>query len=170
MPTAAAAIVVGAGPAGLASAACLARKGIAPVVLEAGPSLGTSWRNAYDRLHLHTVKEHSALPGLPFASDVPRYPSRDDVILYLEAYAKHFGLAPRVSSGVQEIADDGYTLVVRTVREAYRSNIVVVATGLNRVPNSDALAGQSCFQGAIVPTGRYRNGAAYAGHRALVVG
>jgi len=40
----------------------------------AGPALGASWRSHYDRLHLHTVKGQSHLPGLPFAKQLPRYP------------------------------------------------------------------------------------------------
>ena len=70
------AIVVSAGPAGLATAAGLKRRGIDATILEAGSGVGTSWRSHYRRLHLHTVKEHSSLPGLPFADDIPRYPSR----------------------------------------------------------------------------------------------
>src|SRR5262245_6972520 len=41
------ALVVGAGPAGLATAACLKRRGVEPLVLEAGASLGNSWRHHY---------------------------------------------------------------------------------------------------------------------------
>ena len=59
-------VIVGAGPAGLATAACLDHRGVDVLVLRAGPSVGSSWRHHYDRLHLHTAKEHSHLPGLPF--------------------------------------------------------------------------------------------------------
>src|SRR5207247_1622112 len=81
------ALIVGAGPAGLAAAACLEQRGVHPLVLEAGPSLANSWRRHYDRLHLHTVKQQSQLPGFPFAKELPLYPSRADVVAYLEAYA-----------------------------------------------------------------------------------
>ena len=74
-----AALVVGAGPAGLASAACLKKRGIEVVVLEAGLELATSWRNHYLRLHVHTTKQQSSLPGLPFPDEVPLYPSRAQV-------------------------------------------------------------------------------------------
>jgi cation diffusion facilitator CzcD-associated flavoprotein CzcO len=73
------ALIVGAGPAGLASAACLKRRGIDALVLEAGPSLAHSWRHHYERLRLHTVKQQSHMPGLPFARELPRYPSRGGV-------------------------------------------------------------------------------------------
>ena len=54
------AIVVGAGPAGLAAAACLTGRGMRALVLERSPALAAAWRAHYDRLHLHTVKSHSA--------------------------------------------------------------------------------------------------------------
>ncbi len=51
-------VIVGAGPAGLALAHELQRRGLAYRVLERGV-VGESWRNHYDRLHLHTLKEVS---------------------------------------------------------------------------------------------------------------
>ena len=76
------ALIVGAGPAGLASAACLKQRGIKPLVLEAGASLANSWRYHYDRLRLHTVKQQSAFAGVPFAKELGRYPTRAEVIAY----------------------------------------------------------------------------------------
>src|SRR4051812_12153921 len=81
------AVIVGAGPAGLATAACLQRAGIEHVLLEQATEVGASWRRHYDRLHLHTPKGISALPFVPFGRAVPRYPSRDDVVEYLDRYA-----------------------------------------------------------------------------------
>jgi cation diffusion facilitator CzcD-associated flavoprotein CzcO len=95
------ALIVGAGPAGLAAAACLRQRGVDALVLEAGPALGETWRHHYDRLRLHTVKQHSHLPGMPFAKEAPRYPSRAEVVAYLEAYAAHFGIAPRTNEPVR---------------------------------------------------------------------
>ena len=73
-------VIIGAGPAGLATAGCLRQRDVEALVLEAGPSLAPSWRNHYDRLHLHTVKQQSQLPGLSFAKELPRYPSRADFV------------------------------------------------------------------------------------------
>ena len=165
-----AAVVVGAGPAGLASAACLKQRGIEAVVLEAGPDLGTSWRNHYLRLHLHTAKQHSGLPGLPFPTDVPRYPSRAQVVAYLEQYAAQFGIAPRTGEPVWHIGAEGDRLTVDSARARYRAPVVVVATGYNRVPNPDPLPDQERFRGQILHAGRYRDGAPFAGRRVLVVG
>ena len=58
-------LIVGAGPAGLACAAALGNRGISAAVLEQADHVAAAWRKHYDRLHLHTAKAHSALPGLP---------------------------------------------------------------------------------------------------------
>jgi cation diffusion facilitator CzcD-associated flavoprotein CzcO len=164
------AVVVGAGPAGLATAACLKRRGVEATVLEAGPSVGTSWRAHYKRLRLHTVKEHSGLPGLPFPDEVPRYPSRPEVVSYLEAYAAHFGIAPRTGEPVRRIHDAGGTLEVESERGVHRADVVVVAAGTNRVPNPDRLPEQERFRGPITHAGRYSDGGPFSGRRVLVVG
>jgi cation diffusion facilitator CzcD-associated flavoprotein CzcO len=163
-------IVIGAGPAGLATAACLKLRGLDPVVLEASPAIGHSWRNHYDRLHLHTAKRHSHLPGLAFAKEVPRYPSRDAVIAYLESYAAHFGIVPHTNARVRRVRMAEVGFEVRTDTTIYRARSVVIATGNNRVPNPDRLPRQELFRGPIIHSSGYRNAEPYAGQRVLVVG
>jgi indole-3-pyruvate monooxygenase len=170
MATLSPAVVVGAGPAGLATAACLRRRGIDPTVLEAGPSVGSSWRRHYRRLHLHTVKEHSSLPGLPFPEDAPRYPSRADVVSYLDAYAARFGIVPRTAEPVHRISLIDGVLTVESDRGAYRARAVVVATGLSRVPNPERLHKQETFEGPVIRAEQYQDGAPYRGQRVLVAG
>src|ERR1700722_14697026 len=165
-----AALIVGAGPAGLAAAACLKRRNVDALVLEAGPSLAPSWRNHYDRLHLHTVKQQSQLPGLPFAKDLPRYVSRADFIAYLESYAARFSIAPRTGEAVRRIGAADGGLVVESARARHRARAVVVATGYSRVPNPERLPGQERFRGPVVHSSSYRNADPFAGQRVLVVG
>jgi cation diffusion facilitator CzcD-associated flavoprotein CzcO len=164
------ALIVGAGPAGLATAACLKQRGIEALVLEAGPSLGTAWRNHYDRLHLHTVKEHSHLPGMAFDEALPRYVSRADFVAYLEAYAARFSITPRTGEPVRRVraADGGF--VVESARATYRARAVVVATGYSRLPNPERLADQERFRGTLLHSTAYRDGSAFAGKQVLVVG
>lgn len=100
-------VIIGASAAGLATCACLSRRKKAARVLEAAPHVGASWRGHYDRLHLHTSRGLSGLPGLPLPKSYPKYPSRDQVVEYLEAYARHFAIAPRFGSRVTKIRRDG---------------------------------------------------------------
>ena len=164
------ALIVGAGPAGLATAACLKQRGIDPLVLEAGPALGHSWRQHYERLHLHTVKAQSQLPGLPFGEAVPRYPSRAEVVAYLEAYAAHFGVTPHSGEPVRRVRATEGGLVVESARATYRARAVVLATGSNRVPNPEPIPGQEGFRGIIIHAAAYRNADPFDGQRVLVVG
>ena len=88
------AIVVGAGPAGLATAAALRARGLDAAILEKSDAVGAVWRRHYDRLHLHTDRARSGLPGLPIPKAYGRYPSRAQVVEYLEHYAAKFDLKP----------------------------------------------------------------------------
>jgi cation diffusion facilitator CzcD-associated flavoprotein CzcO len=72
-------LVIGAGPAGLATSACLRREGLAHVVLERAREIASAWHRHYDRLHLHTTKAHSGLPMMPWPKAATRYPSREPV-------------------------------------------------------------------------------------------
>ena len=166
-------VVAGAGPAGLATAGCLTRAGVEHVLLEQAPEIAASWRRHYDRLHLHTPKSISALPYLPYPRGTPRYPSRDDVIAYLERYVDALGLRPRLGEAVQAIeapgdGDEGWT--VQTPRARYRCRHVVVATGLARVPRLPDWPGRDQYQGELLHSAGYRSGAAWRGRRVLVIG
>lgn len=171
-------VIVGAGPAGLATAACLARGGVEHVLLEATPQVAASWRRHYDRLHLHTPKRISALPFVPYPRGAPRYPSRDDVIDYLERYVSAAGLRPRLGEPATAIAPadhdprdaDGDRWTVQTARARYRCRHVVIATGLARFPRLPEWPGRDLYRGELLHSGAYRNGAPWRGRRVLVIG
>lgn len=163
-------IVVGAGPAGLAVGACLKRAGIPAVTLEQTDKVGAAWHRHYDRLHLHTDKAHSALPFVPFPSEHPRYPSRLQVIAYLEAYARHFQLEPRFGQQVVAARHDSGSWQVRTQDTVYRSLNLVIATGYNREPYLPNWPGQDSFRGSLLHSSQYRSGERFKGQRVLVVG
>jgi cation diffusion facilitator CzcD-associated flavoprotein CzcO len=165
-------LVVGAGPAGLAVAAALIAHGHRPMVIEKAAQVGASWRAHYDRLHLHTVKEHSALPGMPFPGADPRYVPRQRVVDYLDAYAARAGIAPRFgveASAIVPGEGGGWRTTTRDGEEI-RSRVVVVTTGANRIPFVPDIPGQESFAGEIVHSRDYRNAAPFKGRRVLVVG
>src|ERR1700749_3765645 len=96
--------VIGGARAGLAAAAELRRRGMHPVVLERGEQVGTSWRAGYDRLHLHTVRGLSGLPGFGIPRAAGRWPSMDAVLDYLELYRATHDLEVRGGTEVRRIA------------------------------------------------------------------
>src|ERR671926_658805 len=98
-------VVVGAGQAGLAIGHHLARAGRRFAILEAGPSVGTAWRERWDSLVLFTPRRYDALPGLAFPGEPDGYPGRDEVIDYLEAYVREFELPVEFDSAVRSLTD-----------------------------------------------------------------
>jgi len=135
-------VVIGGGQAGLTIGHFLARQGRRFVILEAGESVGTAWRSRWDSLLLFTPRRYSALAGLDFADDPDGYPTRDEVVVYLERYAATFDLPVELNSNVRSLrVADGRFIVGLADREVEADN-VVVATGPFQVRNVPALAGQ----------------------------
>ena len=164
-------LIIGAGPAGLAMAGQLAHRKLPFTVLEASEHIGFAWRNHYDRLHLHTVKQHSALPHLPYPANYPTYVSRLQVVEYLEQYAAHFGIRPKFNQNVTGIRRGaGGTWSVETDTDTFEAERVIVSTGYNRIPNVPELPGLRDFRGIVWHSREYRNGAPFRGENVLVVG
>lgn len=164
-------IIIGAGPAGLAMAGQLAHRQRPFVVLEASEYIGFSWRNHYDRLHLHTVKQYSALPHLPYPDAYPTYVSRLQLVEYMEQYAAHFGIKPLFNQNVVSIrrTTSGFWQV-QTESDTFEAEQVIVSTGYNRIPNTPELPQQHAFKGIVWHSREYRNGAPFRGENVLVVG
>jgi indole-3-pyruvate monooxygenase len=163
-------VIVGAGPGGLAVGACLHQVHLPFLILEQAGQVGSKWSQHYDRLHLHTDSLHSALPYWPWPKGSSRYPSRQDVLDYLERYAEHFELQPRFGQRVCSAERRQGTWLIRTQDSAYEAPNLVVATGLNRQPNRPTWPEQETYQGQILQSAEYRNGSPFAGQAVLVVG
>jgi cation diffusion facilitator CzcD-associated flavoprotein CzcO len=164
------ALIIGAGPAGLAVGACLKRAGIESVLLEQADQVGAAWRAHYDRLHLHTDKRNSQLPFDSFPRDFPRYPARAQVIEYLEAYARKFELKIEFGQRVTSARQVTGGWEVRTGKAVYRAPNLVIATGCAREPVRPEWAGEESFKGRILHSSEYRNGQPFRGQRVLVIG
>ena len=163
-------VIIGAGPAGLAAAARLRERGLKPAILEKSDSVGSVWRRHYDRLHLHTDRGHSGLPGLTMPPAYGRYPSRAQVVEYLESYAARFDLKPVFNACVRAVRRDGRAWRAEAGEHSRSAPILVVATGWADYPYSPKWPGMKSFDGPILHSSVYRNPAPFAGKRVLVVG
>ncbi|MEU1211760.1 flavin-containing monooxygenase [Streptomyces sp. NPDC005791] len=165
--------VIGGGPGGLAAAAALRDQGVRAVVLEKSDRVGASWRRHYDRLHLHTTRRWSALPGLAMPRRFGRWVSRDDMVRYLEKYAEHHELDVVTGVEVSRIdrtADGTGWQLSATGGRVLTGRAVVVATGFNHTPLTPAWPGRDGFTGELLHAAEYRHPAPYAGKDVLVVG
>jgi putative flavoprotein involved in K+ transport len=127
--------VIGAGQAGLAMGYFLRRQGLRFVILERAAEIAPAWRERWDSLTLFTPRRYSALPGLPFPGDPDGYPTRDEVIAYLERYVETFQLPIEFNSEVKnlDLRDDGLFRLELEDR-TMTADQIVVATGPFQTP------------------------------------
>ena len=133
-------VVVGGGQAGLAIGYFLARQGRRFAILEAGDAVGTAWRERWESLVLFTPRRYDALPGLAFPGDPDGYPTRDEVVSYLELYAKRFELPIEFNSPVLFVTRSNDAFAVELPDRRIEADQVVIATGPFHAPNMPALA------------------------------
>jgi putative flavoprotein involved in K+ transport len=145
----------------------LQRAGEDVIVLERG-EVGQAWTTRYDRLHLHTVRWLSCLPGYRIPRAYGKWPARDRVVDYLRDYARRNALEVRTGVGVERIDRAGGGWAAATSDGVVEADRVVVATGHSNVPFVPEWPG--AFAGEIVHSAAYRNPAPYEGKRVLVVG
>ncbi len=163
-------LIVGGGPAGLAVGAVLRLGGVSFSIIEKNDKVGYAWHNHYERVHLHTVKQLSAFPFMPFPANYPRYVPRQLFIEYMEDYAKKFSLVPYFNQPAKAIHRDGDFWITETPEVIYKSKKIIIATGYNHSPLSPKWDGIENFQGQFLHSKDYRNGKSFLGKRVLVVG
>jgi putative flavoprotein involved in K+ transport len=165
-------MVVGGGQAGLAMSYCLKQRGIDHVVLEKH-RLGHEWRERrWDSFCLVTPNWQCRLPGFPYRAGDPKgFMVKDQIVGYLEAYARSFG-PPLVEgaavTGLRPEPGGGYA-VTTSVGDCHAEQ-VVVATGGYHEPVIPRLAERFPDEIAQVHSAQYRNPAALPPGAVLVVG
>jgi putative flavoprotein involved in K+ transport len=126
-------VVVGAGQAGLAMGHFLQQQGRHFLIVEAG-SIASAWRQRWESLTLFTPRRYSGLPGFPFPGDPEGYPTRDEVIAYLEAYAEKFELPGAENTPVRGLTAQDGRFVLEVDGRTIAADQVVVATGPFQTP------------------------------------
>ncbi|WP_431209449.1 flavin-containing monooxygenase [Puia sp. P3] len=163
-------LVVGASISGLAMAASLQKQEIEFTIIEKENAIAQPWRNHYERLHLHTSKKYSNLPYKKFGNGIPRYPSRQQVIDYLEDYRQAFNIQPLLNTRATSIRKEGNVWMTETNNGLFSSRYLVMATGAYGRPRPIDVNGIETFTGVALHSQDYRSAGDYPGKRVLVVG
>jgi cation diffusion facilitator CzcD-associated flavoprotein CzcO len=100
-------LIIGAGPAGLATAKELLSKNISFDQIEKHSDVGGLWdidnpgSPLYESAHFISSKTLSAFPDYPMPKSYPDYPSRKQVLTYLKDYAKFYNIYNSIKFNTQ---------------------------------------------------------------------
>jgi putative flavoprotein involved in K+ transport len=170
-------LVIGAGQAGLAVAARLARLGVDALVVERHGRVGDNWRRRYHSLALHNQIHVNHLPYMPFPPSWPKYIPKDMLADWLEAYA--WAMEVNVWTGTEFLrgswdeASGTWAAVVRRAdgtERVLRPRHIIFANGVSGIPKVPDLPGLKEFRGEVIHSHAFTSGAAWRGKRALVLG
>jgi cation diffusion facilitator CzcD-associated flavoprotein CzcO len=163
-------VVIGAGAAGLGSAAELGRRRIPVTVLERADAVASSWRGRYDRLRLNSSRPFSKLPRGRFARGTPMFPSRDQVVSHLESYASRNGIDVRFGTRLDRIEREADGWLLRTSTGDRLARHVIVAAGYEHTGFVPDWPGRDRYERALIHSAGYRNAEPYRDQDMLVVG
>lgn len=164
-------LVIGAGQAGLAMGHELKQRNLDFLIVDRHDRVGESWRRRFDSLTLFTPRSYSALPGLPVPGDPDGYPTKDEIADYLAAYASHFQLPVRTSTGIDKLERvDGVFRATTTSGDVIAARAVIVATGAFQMPVIPPMARRFAATVTQLTTETYRNPAQLQPGTVLVVG
>jgi putative flavoprotein involved in K+ transport len=164
-------VIIGAGQSGLVATRAVRNAGLTPLVLEASDRTAGSWPHYYDSLTAFSPASYSSLPGTAFPGDPDHYPTRDEVVEYLEHYAEGIDAEIRTNTRVVRVDRDGPGFRVHASSgEAIRASGVVAATGSFANPYLPPVAGRETFTGDLLHVRSYREPKAYRDKRVIVAG
>src|ERR1700722_19120272 len=147
IPSHASVVIIGGGQAGLAMSYHLKQSGIDHVILEKH-QIAHSWKTKrWDAFCLVTPNWQCRLPGYPYQGSDPKgFMLRDEIVAYIENYARHIAAPIRegvVVTRLRQEADGGFSL--ETGAGEMTADAVVLAVSGYHVPNvprmSDRLDG-----------------------------
>ena len=131
-------VIIGAGPAGLASAACLARRGIAYTLLERGDAPAAGLRRVDPAMRLFSPARLSRLPGMDTAWLGATYPTFGQFVAALDRYREVLSLVVTTDTQVTAIERDADGFAVRCTTggraNTVRGTHVINATGIVSAP------------------------------------
>jgi cation diffusion facilitator CzcD-associated flavoprotein CzcO len=171
--------IVGAGPGGLAAARAFMNLGLEVDVFERHHEIGGIWSTTnpgtpmYESAHFISSRDESAYLGFAMPKTFPDYPRHDQILSYVQSFAKEFGIDRHVhlSTSVERATYDGSHWVVTTSDgQTNRYRTLTCASGTQWFPSTPSFPGVETFTGQTMHSQQFKSGKQFDGLRVLVVG
>ncbi|GAB1420634.1 NAD(P)/FAD-dependent oxidoreductase [Anaerolineales bacterium] len=167
-------LVIGAGPAGIATAYALEKEGISYQILEASQQVASTWDSLYPSLRLNTSRWFSHLPEKPFPLSFGIFPSAKQYHRYVAEYAQErdynirFGVKVVSVKPADPASQAGW--LVETDEVIYEVAVVISATGRFGAPIYPAIKGLDRFEGTFIHAHDYHSAKPFQDQRVLIIG
>lgn len=168
--------IIGAGPAGLAAARALKLSGIDYGQYEKHSSVGGIWdiqnpgTPMYESAHFISSKAKSGFHSHPMSAGVAEYPTKENVLEYLQEFAVENGLLDKIKFNTPVLSvsskDEGW--VVKSHKGSEWFSHVICANGTTWTPSRPKFPGD--FKGRLLHSVDYKSSDLFKGKRVLVVG
>jgi hypothetical protein len=163
-------LIIGAGPAGIASAYALEKAGIRYKVIDRAQVIGSTWDSLYPSLRLNTTRFFSHLPEKRFPLHYGFYPTGRQYHDYLLEFVREHDFNIQLGVAVQRVAREGNLWRVETSAGTWLYPTVISATGVWNNPVMPQIAGIEDFQGTLLHAHDFHHPQQVTGQRVLVVG
>jgi dimethylaniline monooxygenase (N-oxide forming) len=169
------ALVIGAGSAGLIAAKELKEQGIEVKILDSNPQSAGIWSSLPWKTYTLTSSKWVTEYGcFPMPEHYPDFVTNEDMINYLDSFAKHFQLSALIDFNVRVNAikkNSNNNFDVETDQGNYENyDFVVVCTGLHGKPSIPKFEGIDDFKGEVIHSSKYSNASDFKHKKVLCVG
>lgn len=165
-------LVIGAGPVGLGVARALKRRATPFDQVEATDHVGGNWAHGvFSTTHIITSKKTTQFADFPMPDHYPDFPSAQQLLEYLEAYADDAGLRDDIefNTKVERVSPEGDHWRVQLGRGPAREyKGVIISNGHHWDRRWPEYPGK--FSGEVIHSKDYRRPEQLAGKRVLVIG
>ncbi|MCA9895438.1 MAG: NAD(P)/FAD-dependent oxidoreductase [Anaerolineae bacterium] len=165
-------LVIGAGPAGIATAYALEQARITYKVVDRANVIGSTWCSLYPSLTLNTSRYYSHMPEAPFPKDYGVFPTGAQYYSYLDDFVKSHDFNIELGVTVHRVTPAGDLWRVETDRGTWLYPVVISATGIfgHPVVPQDLQNKVSGFTGEVLHAHDYHSPDQLRGKKVIVIG
>lgn len=163
-------LVIGAGPAGVATAYALEKAGISYKIIDRADKIGNTWASLYPTLTLNTSRYFSHMPGKPFPKSYGLFPTGKQYHAYLMDFVNEHNFNIHLGISVNRVSRDGNFWRVESSEGTCLYKIVISATGIWNSPIMPDIDGMDEFSGELYHAHDFQDTNQAKDRRVLVVG